>query len=391
MKRKVAIIIERTDTALGGAETSVSELAEALSERGLEVSILAANGQTNAPNTLILFPGQTGRRTCYFAFAKALKKHLSENHYDIIHSVLPFEFADVYQPRGGSIAESVIRNAASYENKAIGTFKKVTAFANLRRTMLLRAERRLCENPSGPMIAALSEYVARQFREHYGVETERIAIIPNGVKTDKLIDKKRAEALRTQVFTQLGIKETEKCILFLFAANNFRLKGLACLIRALHLAAVNNAYLLVVGRDRASRYQDIAVKLGIGSKVIFLGQMGDIQNVLSIADVAALPTFYDPSSRFVLEGLAAGKPVITTKFNGAADLFVNKNHGSIIESPENIEELARAIKYFSEPANIRKATEAIAADNLKEKISIGRAASQMEALYNTIIDKRRWK
>ena len=113
------------------------------------------------------------------------KKHLSENSYDIIHSVLPFDFADVYQPRGGSFAESILRNAASYQNKFIARYKRLTAFANFRRTILLRAERKLCKNPNGPIIAALSQYVAEQFKRHYGLNDERLIIVPNGVETNK--------------------------------------------------------------------------------------------------------------------------------------------------------------------------------------------------------------
>ena len=95
MKRKIALITERANIALGGAERSAFELAAALSALGLEVDILAAKGKTNAKNIHILCPNTPGRRACYFTFAKALKKHLSENHYSLIHSFLPFALAKV--------------------------------------------------------------------------------------------------------------------------------------------------------------------------------------------------------------------------------------------------------------------------------------------------------
>ena len=114
--KKVAMIIERMDITLGGAERSVFELASALSELGVEVDILAAKGKTNAKYIHILCPNTHGKRIGYSVFAEALKKHLSGNHYDIIHSILPFDFADIYQPRAGCFAESVLCNAASYQN-----------------------------------------------------------------------------------------------------------------------------------------------------------------------------------------------------------------------------------------------------------------------------------
>jgi UDP-glucose:(heptosyl)LPS alpha-1,3-glucosyltransferase len=392
MKKKIALIIERADIALGGAERSVLELATALSARGLNVDVIAAKGQTNAKSIHILCRKSSGKRASYFTFAKALKKHLSKNHYDIIHSVLPFSFIDVYQPRGGSFAESILRNAASYQNKLVTSYKKKTAFANLRRTTLLKAERKLCKNSNGPVIIALSDYVADQFKRHYGTSDERLTVIPNGVKLNKRIDTDQADRLRTQIFTQLGLKEADKPVFFLFVANNFRLKGLSVLIQAMRCLQAHNTavhwFLIVAGSSRVHKYRQLAKKLNVLRKIIFLGPIRNIQNVLSIADVAVLPTFYDPSSRFILEAIAANKPVITTKFNGATDLFVDNRHGKVIDKPENVPALAQAMSYFTDTRNIQRTSEAIIADNLKEKICITQVAEQLDSLYESILEKR---
>ena len=388
---KIAIVIERADIALGGAERSAFELAAALQSLGLDAHVLAAKGKTDAKNIHILCGDILGKRACYFTFANALRKHLAENHYDIVHSVLPFGFADLYQPRGGSFAESILRNAVSYQNKFLESYKRMTAFANFRRTILLRAERKLCKNPDGPLIAAISHYVASQFKQHYGLGDERIVVIPNGIKIHKRVDTAEAEKLRTQTLTHLGIKEADKPVFFLFVANNFRLKGLVALIKAMQSAAERNpdsrAYLVIAGNDRAHKYRRLARKLNIHKRIIFLGPVRHIQNVLSITDVAVLPTFYDPSSRFVLEAIAANKPVITTKFNGATDLFVNDRHGKVIDRPEDICTLAEAVNYFTDTENIQKAAEAIVADNIKEKISISRLAKQLISVYESILEK----
>ncbi len=395
MKKRVAIIVERANIALGGAERSVFELAAALSGLGLEVDIIAAKGQADTKNIRILCPDRPGKRVCYFTFAKALRKHLSESNYDIIHSILPFDFADVYQPRGGSYAESILRNAASYENQFLESYKKLTAFTNLRRTILLSAERKLSQGPDGPVIAALSQYVAEQFKRHYNTDAQRIAVIPNGVKTDKRVSTSQADRLRTQVLAEARVRESDNPILFLFVANNFRLKGLAVLIKAMQTAARHDmerkAYLIVAGNGRTGKYSRLAKRLGprtTGKKIVFLGPVSHIESALSITDVAVLPTFYDPSSRFILEALAAGKPVITTKFNGATDLFVNNRHGIVIDTPENINALAEAIGYFTDTDNIQTASQAIIEDNLKENISVSRAARQLMNVYESILQRK---
>jgi len=396
---EIAIIIERADVGLGGAERSVFELATAISKLGPKVDILVATGRANAENVHILCRDIPSKRASYSTFERSLKQHLSENHYDIIHSVLPFSFADIYQPRGGTYAESIVRNAASYQNKLIESYKKLTAFANFRRTILLRAERSLCRQPDGPIIIAISQYVAEQFKRHYAIADDRIVLIPNGIKIQTMIDTDKTNRLRSQILDQLGRQTRDEGrgtrdapVFFLFVANNFRLKGLTVLIKAIQLAASRGTarpgFLIVVGNGREHKYRRLAKKLNIHKKIVFLGSVRHIQDVLSMSDIAVLPTFYDPCSRYILEALAAGKPVITTKFNGATDLFVNNRHGKVIDSPEDVLALAEAITYFTNTDNIQKASRAIIADNLKEKISISRVAKQLISVYESILQRK---
>jgi len=389
---KVAIIIERLDINLGGAERSVVELASALSQSGLDVHVLAANGFASEPKFHILCPSSPGKRTGYFKFVKALKRYLAENHYDIVHSTLPVGFADLYQPRGGSYAESIVRNAASYQRRSIEFFKRTTAFANYRRTLLLCAERRLCGDPEGPLVAALSSYVAEQFKKHYGLDDRRIVIIRNGIKTFRRADPAQVEALRDQLLVRSGTGSVKKPVFFLFAANNFRLKGLAPLINAMALvkrrSTARPAYLVVVGSDSAARYRRLARRLNLEEKVIFLGPVRNIQTVLAVCDVAVLPTFYDPASRFILEALVAEKPVITTRFNGATDFFVHDRHGKILETPDDIESLAQSIAYFTDTANLNGASAAICEDNLKEKIDIRRSVEELVGVYTDLLERK---
>lgn len=395
MIKKIAIIVERANIALGGAERSVFELAAALSGLGPRVTILAARGQPNTKNVHVVCHDKPGSRVRYSIFTEALKEHLSKNDYEIVHSVLPFDFADIYQPRGGTYAESIQRHIASFQNTFIKSYKRITASVNRRRTRLLHMERQLAGRADGPLIAALSEYVAEQFKRHYSTDARRIVVVPNGVKTIKRVDKDRADRLRSQILAEARIRESDNPVLFLFVAHNFRLKGLDVLLQAMSLIAQQDmkckCCLVVVGNDKTRRYYRYAKRLNSitsGPRVVFLGHLSHIQSALSIMDVGILPTFYDPSSRFILEALAAGKPVITTRYNGATDLFVDYRHGRIIDTPENINALAEAMKWFTDMDNIQKTSQAVVEDNLKEKVSVRRAAGQLMTVYESILQSK---
>lgn len=392
MVRKVAIIVERADVALGGAERSMFEVARALSALDLQVELLAAKGEVGARDVRVLCANVPGKRVSLPLFAEALKRHFAQVEYDIIHSILPFDFADLYQPRGGTCTESMLRNAASYPCPAGRLFKRMTAFANRRRAALLQAERSLCQGSDGPVIAALSQYVADQLQEHYGTDPGRIVVTLNGVRTDKRIDADAAEKLRTQVFTKLGPAAGDRPVLFLFVAHNFRLKGLHRLIKAMRLVADaptdQPPFLLVAGAGKSAEYRQLAQRLGVEKRLVFLGPIGHIQDVLSIVDVGILPTFCDASSRFILEALAAGRPVITTRFNGATDHFTDGRHGKVIDSPDNLPALAEAIRHFSVPAHIREVSQAIRDDGLAERISITRVARDLLGVYECIEERK---
>lgn len=390
---KVAVIIERADIALGGAERSVFELTNCLKRLGVDVTLLAAKGEAKTGNAIVLCENTTGKRTSLAAFGKAIKAHLAGNDYDIVHSTLPFSFADIYQPRGGSYTEAMIRNAASYDSKAMQCYKRITHFSNFRRTSMLLAERQICSGKSKTIVAALSEYVKGQFTKHFNLPDEQIVVIANGVKTDRKIDEKAADKLRGHILKCCNITEAEKPVMMLFAANNFRLKGLKPLIRALAIAKQKEMdrplYLVVAGAGSSRKYRKLADKLSVTDRIAFLGPVHAIQKALSITDVAVLPSYYDPCSRFILEAIAAKRPVITTLFNGASEAYTDFRHGKIIDAPDNVDALAAAMVYYSSQQHLDQAAKAIVDDNLKENVSIERHGREMIALYETILNKKR--
>jgi UDP-glucose:(heptosyl)LPS alpha-1,3-glucosyltransferase len=386
---KVAVITECSEVLVGGAERSVFELSAELITQGVNIRLLAAQGHGQAKHISVLCSDIPAKRVPIPTFAAAVQRHLAENRYDIIHSVLPFSFADIYQPRGGSYPETIRRNAASYENGLVAAFKRFTSFMNERRAEFAKAEKDLCRDPNGPAVAALSNYVAQQFKNYYGLDDSRITVIPNGIKTDRPVDPAEFAEVKNEICRN---RSDTKPVFFLFAAHNFRLKGLSPLIKAMQLANKNavaaKPHLFIAGAEHSRAYRRMCKSLGIADSVTFLGNIPHIQNALAASDAAVLPTFYDPASRFILEALAMAKPVITTRYNGSTDLFVNGRHGIVIDEPTQIDKLAEAILHFCETANIKKAAAAITADKLKDKISIDRHAKELIELYKRIIAKR---
>ena len=192
------------------------------------------------------------------------------------------------------------------------------------------------------------------------------------------------------MLAQFRCRPPETVLLLLFAAHNFRLKGLGPLLHALALIKQTQPCCLsIVGKSHsAETYEETAQRLAISNHVHFTGSVDGLQGHLAAADIAVLPTFYDPASRFVLEALSLAKPVITTQYNGATDLFVHERHGFIIHDPQDVRALVHAIRSMSDPERLRKMSAAIAADGITERVSINRVAAQLIRLYETILRQK---
>ena len=134
----------------------------------------------------------------------------------------------------------------------------------------------------------------------------------------------------------------------LFVSNNFRMKGLDYLFKA--LAKIKKEDLLPLKFDlregRQNPYLRLAKKMGISEEVIFVGSTNEPEKYYGAADLLVHPTFYDACSLTVLEALASGLPVITTLSNGASGRISQGEEGLVIEEIRAGDELRTAIKYF---------------------------------------------
>jgi len=201
-------------------------------------------------------------------------------------------------------------------------------------------------------------------------------VIFNGVEMRSLAAEEVAK-YRNKRRQLLGL--SGEAPLVLFAAHNFRLKGLGELLRA---SVAGEWVVLVVGNGRTAPYRRLAARLGLFHRVHFAGADRSMAGWYSAADVLAHPTWYDPCSRVVLEALSTGLPVVTTRHNGAGEVIEPGRNGEVVEDPGDYEELAAAIRRALQPQVRRYCVESSAA--MREQLSMARHARELKALYEEI-------
>jgi len=388
---RITILAEQADPARGGAERSVRELTEELNRQGVETTLLTAAGTPDGNSLHPLFPDGSLKRIPLSRIETALKEYLKIHPCSLLHSTLPVRGADVYQPRGGSWKQAVLQHAQSYPDPIRRFLKRHLHFLNRRRTRYLEAEHRLLTTDEKVIAAALSESVKTHFIRHYNLPPQRIAVIPNGIRLPEAPVQETVEDFRRRMLASAGLHPSSDAVLFLFAANNFRLKGLYDLIAPFAEAVRKTPVpllLAIAGRDNPRKARNLGWLTGIEKNLIFTGPLPNLSAALAAADSAVLPTWYDPSSRFILEALAMGKPDLTTALNGASDFIQSGRHGILVEHPRCRRQITDGLLQLAD-AKIRAAlAQAVLEDNLREQVSITRHVRQLISLYKQILTRK---
>ncbi len=382
---RVAIVQEHVAVARGGAETSTFEMARRLGELGLNVSIvhrLAASAPPSDPLVRFLpVPVRAVTRAGQtFQFVQGAQRLCREQRFDIVHAVTPCLCTNVYQPRGGTYAETIARSTAMC-GPWLRAVKRVGRRFNIRQQFLRRMEETLLRKYRGRVfVAALSEYVRRQVLSLAGATfpPERVRVVFNGVEADAV----RGE-VRPGLRSELGLEESRRVVLFV--AHNFKLKGLRELLHAT-AASRSNWVVVVAGRGDSRPYERLARGIGITQRVRFAGTSTPVAQWYAAADVLAHPTWYDPCSRVVLEALSLGLPVVTTHYNGAAEVMESGRHGVVLDEPDDIASLAAGIETCLQHA-VRTACQSDAA-RMSEQLSMARHARELKALYEDVLATR---
>ena len=337
----IAVIIERYDPAGGGNERSTEQIARRLIERGHSVTVLTsrASGQPlpEGGRVVALDGPSTKTATGLLRFARWAERQIASGPYEVSLSMTTAVAAAVVQPRGGTVRETLLRNIAMRPTELRRKLKLASIALSPKQVALLARESRTFRHPRVQKIIAISRYVADQLFHHYALSSRKVELVPNAAEVQpmNLVDRQLARQ-RMRVTLRLGNDE----VAFLFAARNPALKGLPQLLVALSkVVALGSpecpkprAKLIVAGVLDYGAMRPIR-GLGLGEFVRWIGPTRQMDALYAAADVTVLPTWYDPSSKVVLESLLHGVPAITTLYNGASQWILSPTGRSFIPSP----------------------------------------------------------
>ncbi len=200
---------------------------------------------------------------------------------------------------------------------------------------ILGAERRLFATAA--RLLPWSAPVRDSLLEEYGVQADRVSVLPPSLDIDRLQASPRPANTRPQI---------------LFLGGDFQRKGGPVLLEAFRRDLASRADLHVVTQS------DIAAEPGVLVHRGVTAQSDAWFERWRQADVFVFPSTLETFGIVLLEALAFGVPVVASRAGAAADILEQGRAGILLDdvSPENLSRAVRSV--LEDPVNARKRCEA---------------------------------
>jgi len=202
----------------------------------------------------------------------------------------------------------------------------------------------------------------------YGIDKNKIKYTPNGISED-IFNK-----VRNKKFIERYNLRNKFVISYLGRIQKY--KGLEQVIRI--LPTLNRKIVfLAMGKDAGDRERlvELSKKLKVHDRVIFTGEVSDNEKLsgLDASEIFIMPSEWEAFGIVILEAMARGNAIISTK-NEGAEFLVKKNNGLLYDFgnlkklEENINILYKNRKLIDgmKKNNIKKAKEFLWKDIAKE-------------------------
>ena len=196
----------------------------------------------------------------------------------------------------------------------------------------------------------LSRNQLLQYWSAWNTESQRMYLLPPTLAAARRRPEYRADGTRQKLRGELGLNDADWT--WMTVAVQPKTKGTDRVIQA--LAAFPDATLLIAGlkdTDKAAaKPLALARKLGVASRIKWLGHREDMAELMSAADLLLHPSRYDTTGTVILEALVNGLPVIATAVCGYATHVEAARAGVVIREPFDAGSFAAAIGAARHPA-----------------------------------------
>jgi glycosyltransferase involved in cell wall biosynthesis len=210
------------------------------------------------------------------------------------------------------------------------------------------AERRACENAH--RVIVVSEQNQTEAVEYYGIDQNRLSVIPNGVDTSRF----NPDVNGSRVRQRLGLEDKQ---VILYVGGLRDRKGIPYLIQAMKRVReeIPGSVLVICGEgSQRKNLQEMSRELGVSEYTIFTGEVPyeDLPEYYAACDLFVLPSNYEAQGIVLLEAMSSHRAVVATRVGGIPET-VGADTG-ILVPPRDPSSLVQAIMKLLKDTALRE-------------------------------------
>ncbi|KJS68820.1 MAG: hypothetical protein JL50_03985 [Peptococcaceae bacterium BICA1-7] len=226
-------------------------------------------------------------------------------------------------------------------------------------------------------IIAVSEALRRELIDREGVRPERVVTVYNGIVPEVFCARPDREYLERVTGAPAGRKVVGT------VARLAPQKGLKYLLGAASRLTARgedlNFVLVGDGPLRGELEKEVR-DLNLSGRVFFTGQRMDVHRLMPCFDIFVLPSVSEGLPLTILEAMASGRPVISTRVGGIPEVIEDGVSGLLV-NPGDAEGLARAIGFFAGDEEISRRMGGQARDRVIKNFSARKMAGDTDTIY----------
>lgn len=382
--RKGTILIVIGELEIGGAERHLQQILPRLRQRGWQVAVyclgrpgkLAPAFESGGVEVIAPPVSSDGRR--HRLLYRILRLSLASvglwlvlirRRPDVVHFFLPLAYLI-----GAPIAMAALCSCRAVSRRSLNDYQAGYPIVRRLEGLFHRRMRGLLGN---------SKAVVAQLVEE-GAPAQRIRLLYNGIEP---MVSCRA---RAEVRDSLGV--AQDAILFAVVANLIPYKGHVDLLAALAKARSRlpaGWRVLLVGYDAGigDGLKQQAADLRIAEHLLWLGRRTDVPDLLGASDAGVLCSWQEGFSNSILEGMAAGLPMLVTDVGGNAEAVTNGKTGLVVPSHDPAA-LGEALVLLATDQTLRERLGAAARDRVRRCFDVDDCAGKYDAFYRSAVEGR---
>jgi len=156
------------------------------------------------------------------------------------------------------------------------------------------------------------------------------------------------------------------------------------------VSKVPDAHFVVVGeaftpetKAFKSKLDRLIGQFGLTDRFHFTGFRSDVPEVMKWLDVLVVPSWREPFGRVVVEGMAAGCPVIGTRAGGIPEIIEHMKDGLLVP-PKDVRMLGETIVQVARDAQLRERLRRAGPESAK-RFSTEQHVDHIQALYDSVL------